>query len=174
KVRDLKMFENVKWIIDNEALNGKAFIWAHNEHINNIEMSYGSGWTNLGGHLKDYYKDDYYSVGFNFGTGKVIGLVTRRNKPNYWDVYEIEKPHRKSYEKTLFEVNKGIFFIDMAAALNSDAHDFFSTTKKQLLLGAPGYTGKKRQLVNQKYSEMYDGLIFIKNISVPDYSLKKK
>jgi erythromycin esterase len=174
EVRDLKMFENVKWIIDNEALEGKAFIWAHNEHINNKEMSYGSGWTSLGGHLKEYYKNDYYSVGFNFGTGKVIGLVTRRNKPNDWEVFEIDKPSRKSYAETLFEVNKDIFFIDMAAALNSDSRDFFSTTKKQLLLGAHGYSGKKRQLVNQNYSEMFDGLIFIKSISVPNYDLKKE
>jgi erythromycin esterase len=35
--RDLKMFENAKWIIENKSKNGKAFIWAHNEHINNLK-----------------------------------------------------------------------------------------------------------------------------------------
>lgn len=33
--RDLQMFANVKWIVENKSKNGKAFIWAHNEHINN-------------------------------------------------------------------------------------------------------------------------------------------
>ena len=32
---DLMMFENVEWIARKKAKNGKAFVWAHNEHINN-------------------------------------------------------------------------------------------------------------------------------------------
>ncbi|SHF69862.1 erythromycin esterase [Salegentibacter echinorum] len=178
EVRDLKMYENVKWIIENEAENGKAFIWAHNEHINNKEISpAGSGWVSVGGHLKEFYKDDYYSVYFDFGVGKVIGHVTRRNKPNYWDVYEIDKPFRKTYAKTLFKANKDIYFIDMEEALkNSDARSFFSDKKKQLLLGASGYSpkGKNKAMVNKKFSEICDGLIFIKRISVPNYDLNSK
>lgn len=174
-VRDLQMFENVKWIVDNKAHNGKAFIWAHNEHINNKELlSYGSGWTNLGRHLKQHYTDDYYSVYFDFGIGKVIGLVTRRNKPHYWDVFEIKKPFRNTYAKTLFEANEDIYFIDMNTALQSNAESFFSDKKKQILLGASGYDPKKKEIISKKYSEMFDGLIFIKSISVPNYNLMEE
>lgn len=173
KVRDQKMFENVKWIADNKTKNGKAFIWAHNEHINNKEMfSYGSGWTNVGGHLKKHYKDDYYSVYFDFGIGKVIGHVIRRKKPNYWDVYEIEKPFRKTYAEILFKADMDIFFIDMNNALkNSDVSSFFANKKKQLFLGGQGYKPKRKTLMTKKYSELFDGLIFVKNISVPNYDL---
>ena len=115
EVRDLKMFENVKWIIDNEAKNSKAFIWAHNEHVNKKEMYYtGSGLISLGRHLKDYYKQGYYSVGFDFGIGELTGSV--KNNPNYWKTYQIEKPFRKTYAKTLIEANEAIYFIDMDKA----------------------------------------------------------
>lgn len=118
EVRDLKMFENVKWIVSNKAKNGKAFIWAHNEHTYNVEISpAGSGKISVGGHLKEYYKDKYYSVYFDFGKGKLRGYVTKRNKPNYWKVYEVGKPFRKTYAKTLIKANKDIYFIDMDNAM---------------------------------------------------------
>ncbi len=174
EVRDWKMFENVKWIVSNKAKNGKAFIWAHNEHINNVEISpAGSGWISVGGHLKEYYKDNYYSVYFDFGKGNLRGYVTRKNKPNYWKVYEIDKPFRKTYAKTLIKANQDIYFIDMDNAMDSEVNDFFSVAKRQLMLGSTGYSPRQKYkaMVSKKYSEICDALIFVKNISVPDYDL---
>lgn len=173
QIRDLKMFENAKFIIDNQTENGKAFIWAHNEHINNLEMlSYGSGWTSLGAHLKDYYKDNYYSVGFDFGIGDLRSYVVDKNKPNHWKVYTINKPFKRTYSETLIKANKDIYFIEIKKAIKDDSIDFFSKKNKQLILGGPGYNPKNYHLINKKFSEMYDGLIFIKRISVPNYKLK--
>ena len=132
--RDLKMFENVKFIIENESKNGKAFIWAHNEHINKREMYYsGSNIINLGRHLKDYYKEDYYSVGFDFGTGKINGFVIDRKKGNHWKTYHIEKPFKKTYAKTLMFINKDIYFIDLQKAIESDSSNFFSKKKQTFI-----------------------------------------
>lgn len=174
EVRDLKMFENVKWIVANKTKNGKAFIWAHNEHINNKEISpAGSGWVSLGGHLKEYYKNDYYSVYFDFGKGKLIGFVEGRNNPGHWKLYEIEEPFPKTYSETLFEANTDIYFIDMETASSSPAKEFFKEEKKQLLLGAQGYNPKRRgrAMVEKRYSEICDALIYVKSISVPNYDL---
>ena len=88
--RDLKMFENVKHIVEKESNNGKAFIWAHNEHVNKKEMySTGSNIINLGRHLKDYFNEDYYSVGFDFGMGEIKGFVVDKKKGNHWKIYNI-------------------------------------------------------------------------------------
>jgi erythromycin esterase len=173
EVRDQKMFENVKWIFNNKTKNGKAFIWAHNEHINNKEISpAGSGWISVGGHLKEFYGDEYYSVYFDFGKGKSIGYVTKRNKPNYWDIFEIEKPLRKSYAETLIESDTDIYFIDMHSIENDVAKNFFGNPKKQLFLGGAGYDpkSKKSSIIKKNYLEICDGLIFVKNISVPNYT----
>ena len=175
--RDLKMFENVKWIVENESKNGKAFIWAHNEHINKKEMYYtGSGIINLGRHLKDYYNNDYYSVGFDFGTGNINGFVVDKKKGNHWKTYHIEKPFRKTYAKTLMSINKNIFFIDLQEAIESDSSNFFSKKNKHLLIGGGGYKPKPlhKIKISKIYTETYDGLIFVKKISIPDYNLDKQ
>jgi len=168
-VRDRLMFENVKWILENKSSNGKAFIWAHNEHINTKEMlSYGSGWTNLGSHLKNLYKDDYYSVGFDFGRGTLRGYDSNANRMVN---FQVTKPFSKTYANTLYKAKGDIYFIDFLTAKESVAGDFFDKKKRQLVLGGPGYNPKKKTLITKKLSEMYDGFIFVKSISVPDYNL---
>lgn len=170
--RDKSMFENVKYIVENECKNGKAFIWAHNEHINNKEMYYtGSNIINLGRHLKDYYNDKYYSVGFDFGTGKIKGYVVDKNKGNHWKTYHIEKPFNGTYAKTLIAVDKDIFFLDLENAMLNEPSKFLSKKSNHLLIGGGGYQPKPlhRIMVSKIYSETYDGLIFVKNISKPDY-----
>jgi erythromycin esterase len=167
--RDLKMFENVKYIVENLSKNGKVFIWAHNEHINKKEMySTGSNIINLGRNLKDHYGDDYYAVGFDFGIGKINGLVSDKKKGNYWKTYDIEKPVRKTYAKTLMAVDKDIYFIQFNNNL-----EFFNEKSKHLLIGGGGYKPKPlhRILINKAYADTYDALIFVKKISVPDYNL---
>jgi len=169
--RDSKMFENVKWIMENKAKNGKIFIWAHNEHINKKEMYYsGSNIKNLGRHLKDYYKDDYYSIGFDFGTGKINGFIIDEKNGNYWKTYNIEKPFKRTYAKTLMSINKDIFFIDLQKIIEMEFPNFFSKKNKHLLIGSGGYQPKPlhKIMINKIYAETYDGLIFVKNISVPD------
>ena len=71
--RDLQMFHNVEYIVQNNSPNGKAFIWAHNEHVNNRGFGNYSARKiyNLGRYLKEKYKNKYYSVGFDFSTGKI-------------------------------------------------------------------------------------------------------
>ncbi|WP_405199306.1 erythromycin esterase family protein [Christiangramia sp. LLG6405-1] len=167
--RDLKMFENVKYIVENLSKNGKAFIWAHNEHINKKEMySTGSNIINLGRNLKDQYDDDYYAVGFDFGIGKINGLITDSKKGLYWKTYDIKKPFRKTYAKTLMSVDKDIYFIQFDKNL-----EFFNKKSKHLLIAAGGYQPKPlhRILINKVYADTYDALIFVEKISVPDYNL---
>jgi len=163
------MFENVKYIVENLSKNGKVFIWAHNEHINKKEMySTGSNIINLGRNLKDQYDDDYYAVGFDFGIGKINGLITDSKKGLSWKTYDIKKPFRKTYAKTLMSVDKDIYFIQFDKNL-----EFFNKKSKHLLIAAGGYQPKPlhRILINKVYADSYDALIFVDKISVPDYNL---
>lgn len=173
--RDLKMFENVKWIIENKSKNGKAFIWAHNEHVNNKGFANYTNRNiyNLGRHLKEYYKDDYYSVGFDFGKGTLGGYVFSENERARWNTYLLNQPFPDTYAATFIDVKDDIFFIDMKKALHNNPTDFFKNKNKQLILGASGYNPNQNNLFTKKFSEMYDGLIFIKNITVPNYKLSE-
>lgn len=166
ELRDLKMFENVKFIAENESKNGKVFIWAHNDHINKKEMySTGSNIKNLGRHLKDYYKDDFYSVGFDFGIGKIDGFVSDKKRGDYWKTYDIKKPFRNTYAETLMVVDKNVYFVEL-----NESSKFFNKKFKYLIIAAGGYEPKPLYKVigSKVYAETYDGLIFVKSISVPE------
>lgn len=167
--RDLLMFENAKWILENKSKNGKAFIWAHNEHINNKQAGNYSvrNIYNLGRHLKEYYKNDYYSVGFDFGTGTLSGYFSNKDEKPSWKKFKLSKPFAKTYAETLIEAKDEIYFIDMSEALDGDSFNFFKGKNKQLVAGGGGFNFKNNHLYQKKFSEMYDGLIFVKNITLP-------
>lgn len=174
--RDLKMFENAKWIIENESKNGKAFIWSHNEHINNKKAGNYNGRNiyNLGRHLKEYYKNNYYSVGFDFGGGTQAGYFSNNNENPSWKKVELNKPYAKTYAETLIEAKDEIYFIDISKALDGSSSDFFKTKTNQIVVGGGGFNPKKNNLYQKKFSEMYDGLIFVKIISLPTNNLIAK
>lgn len=170
--RDLKMFENVKWIIENEVANKKVFIWAHDEHINKRGFAnYSSrGIFNLGRHLKEEFEDDYYSMGFDFAQGDVKGFIVDKKNNASWNNFEIKKPFPKTFAETFNQVKKDIYFIDINKALNSEASSYFKKKRKKVVLGAGGYNPKRNNLYDKKLSSMFDGLIFVKKISPPTYS----
>ena len=174
--RDLLMFENVKWIVENKSKNGKAFIWAHNEHINNKQAGNYSGRNiyNLGRHLKEYYKSDYYSVGFDFGAGTLAGFFSNKDEKPSWKKFELSEPFAKTYAETLIEAKDEIYFIDMFQALDGNSANFFKEKTKQIVAGGGGFNPKNNHLYQKKFSEMYDGLIFVKNITLPTNNLIAK
>jgi len=171
--RDLKMFENVKWIVENKSKNGKVFIWAHNEHINCKGFGHYSNRSiyNLGRHLKEFYKDNYYSVGFDFGKGTLGGYVFNKNEPTTWKTYQVNEPFPDTYAETFIKAKENIFFIDLNKTLKDYPAGFFEKKAKQLTLGGPGFNPAQDNLYTKKFSEMYDGLIFVKNITIPNYTL---
>jgi len=174
--RDFLMFENAKWIIENKSKNGKAFIWAHNEHINNKRFgNYGNrNIYNFGRHMKEYYKNEYYSVGFDFGRGIQAGYFSNKDEKPSWKKVELNKPFAKTYAETLFEAKDEIYFIDMAKALEGSSSNFFTEKSKQIVAGGGGFNPKNNHLYQKKFSEMYDALIFVKNITLPTNNLITK
>lgn len=169
--RDLKMFENVKWIVDQGARNGKVFIWAHNEHINAKGFGHYNNRDiyNLGRYLKEYYKADYYSVGFDFGAGTVRGYVHTSGGTGNWTTYALPQPAKGTYSETLFKANAALYFIDLSDAVETEKTGFFQKKKLQMTLGGPGYNPNHDNLYTKRYAEMFDGLIFVRTLSVPDY-----
>ena len=125
-------------------------------------------------YIKEYYKDDYYSVGFDFGKGTQAGYFSTKDEKPSWKKVEIKEPFAKTYAETLNLAKDEIYFIDMSKALDGNSSNFFKKKSKQIVAGGDGFNPKKDNLYNKKFSEMYDGLIFIKNISLPTNNLIAK
>ncbi|PWK65393.1 erythromycin esterase-like protein [Mucilaginibacter oryzae] len=66
--RDIIMFKSVKGLMDNcLKKDDKAAILAHSGHLQNLERFPGD--TTLGLCLREYYKEKYFSISFQIGTG---------------------------------------------------------------------------------------------------------
>jgi erythromycin esterase len=70
-------------------------------------------------------------------------------------------------------VKKEIYFLDIENATKNEPTKFFEKKAKQLLIAAGGYQPKPlyKIMIGKIYSETYDGLIFVKAISIPNYKL---
>jgi erythromycin esterase len=167
--RDRDMYNNVVKIIELEGANSKAFIWAHNEHINKKNLYGSNRLQSLGSRLKEHFKDAYYSVGFDFGNGVMKGYEFKDGQITGYVHHTLNKPYKDTFAETLFLAQPDIYFIDMASVQNNVAAKFFGTKMKQLMLGGPGFDPKKQTFYSRKYSEAYDGLIFVKTISPATY-----
>lgn len=165
-IRDERMYLNVVRIVS-ETNTKSAFIWAHNEHIN---KSGRYEIKSVGKHLKDHFGDRYYSVGFDFGTGILPGVVMKKGSMAGWEMYNLGAPFPNTFAATLNKAAAPIYFVDMDLA-KAEPSGFFSKEKKHLGLGGPGYDPKKPILMKRNFTGTYDGLIFVKSINPPDYKV---
>ncbi|MFP9115162.1 erythromycin esterase family protein [Flavobacterium sp. RHBU_3] len=167
--RDRDMYNNVVEILQHEGPNSKAFVWAHNAHIDKKSYGHYSS-LSVGARLKEHFADAYYAVGFDFGAGILPGLVIKDKKANGWKNYDFKTPYKGTHAEVLVQAQPDVFFVDMDTAnTNKDAAKFFNKKLKQLFLGGPGYNPDEPFFMKVKFAEHYDGIIFVKNILPATY-----
>lgn len=165
--RDRDMYENVKIILAQAGPESKAFIWAHNEHINKKELYASSRLKSLGRWLKDDLKDDYYAMGFDFGGGKLPGASIEAGIVKGWTTFTLDAPFPHTAAEMLVQAKAEIYFLDLDVAALQETTGFFKKTNSQLMLGGPGFNPEKPVFYKRRYGDSYDGLIFIRQIGPP-------
>ncbi len=164
KDRDEDMAANVIRILNQNPIDSKIFIWAHNEHIKKTYL-FNSKIPTMGFILSKELGNQYYSVGFEFGTGELMGL----NESGNWEVYTIDKPIKNTESYTTFSrVREGNYFFDFEHAIKDPTMKSFLQKKSNyVVIGGLGLLLKyvKYSLATENYLDMYNGLIYINNIS---------
>jgi len=167
-LRDEHMYQNVQWIMHQEREGSKAFIWAHNGHINKKDMA-GYNVPSVGSRLKQYYGDAYYSMAFDFSKGRLYTTTIGKAENLKASVYTLDETEKKTYAFTFSQAKHDVFFIDMTTAEHSPVTEkFLNSNKKQYYAGSGGFL-KSQSTKKLKYPEEYDGVIFVKTISIPHY-----
>lgn len=160
-IRDKKMADLIFSISDGKT----AFVSAHNYHIQKTELPPKTSIPSLGNWLEKSIGEKYYSVGFEFGVGKVIGY----NKDKKWEEAAITNVTKKTFAETFFKTSKNIFYFDFNEAVKEEKMRKF-LIKDNYYLGIGGYGILPRQikysLIKGKIFEMYDAIIFVKNVSL--------
>lgn len=72
-LRDSFMFLNTKWLIDSFYADKKVMIWAHNAHIEKAGLI-GDTLNWMGHKLKEYYGEEYFSIGMFCHKGKYLNV----------------------------------------------------------------------------------------------------
>lgn len=164
KDRDEDMAANVIRILNQNPIDSKIFIWAHNEHVKKTYL-FNSKIPSMGCLLSKELGNQYYSVGFEFGKGELMGL----NESGNWEVYIIDKPIKNTESSTTFSrVREGNYFFDFEHAIKDPTMKSFLQKKSNyVVIGGLGLLLKyvKYSLATENYLDMYNGLIYINNIS---------
>lgn len=144
-LRDRSMFENVKWIKEDNP-GKKLIIWAQNSHIENApKPDYTVNW--MGHYLKKEFGAQYYSIGT---------MVYSGNNQNYNQVMEFEHDNPDFLAYHLNKFNKDRFLVD----LRSHKKDDF-TGESHMGMESGGATASFIA------KDRFDGLLFIKKSDVP-------
>ena len=165
KDRDKAMADNVSWVLQHEGAGTKAFIWAHNGHIAKEGLLLR---PSMGSYLKAQYGKAYYSMGFSFGYGKLYGQV-KDGKRYKGVLHTIPEPFKESYGAVFSKAAAAVFLLDVKQA-QQDAvmKAFLSSNHTTIDTGGGGYNplykGGKEDI-----AELYDGLIFVREISHATY-----
>ena len=146
-MRDKCMAENIEWIAGNLFPEKKIIIWAHNGHIRK-NMDHRKNIPTMGFLLSEEIKEQSYIIGLYCLKGSLAGGGDRR-------VYNVNCLRKNSLEAIICNTDYEISFIDFTKKYS------INPNKKIFLF-------KQKKTISQ-VKQSYDGLLFIKNISPPNY-----
>jgi erythromycin esterase len=159
--RDLRMFENVEWLMNHYYKGEKIIVWAHNFHIRKERtlMSKLFGIKALGYHLHQKYPEDIYSIGLYAGSGSFSAQFRVE--------FEVGPIKKNNLELLLYKA----FSSDVFLPLNVETEKSSWSNRKWDLLES-GFGRFKRICVHP--GEHYDAILFIREVSPPCYLERAK
>lgn len=154
KLRDQFSFTNIQWFTYMNAID-KFVIWAHSGHIQNTYH-----YPQLGLYLKQEYKDKYHSIGFDYGTGENGSRTPNQILEGL--SFELELNSASFY---LYNNYDSDLYVNLIEARNNSLLNFPVIVRNTL----SEYTDIKTFNPNRNLvlPEINDGMIFIRNTSLP-------
>ena len=171
--RDQNMKEIIVEHIEVDGNFKKAAIWSHNLHIQKASIldlkagknrAFNTKTPSLGERLKAELGNDYYAIGFDFATGELAAM-----KNGKWKTGILDEPLEKTLSYRLYSVPYDAFFFDFKYAMEDpNMEKFLNINQLYLNVGGMGILPNdiKKALSKDKLINLYDGLIFVKRVSL--------
>ena len=162
-LRDKYLAQNLKWIAEFEAQQGRAkiFISAHNGHIEKSSAAFG--YKSMGDYLDETYGNQYFAIGTDFmkNTFQADNKATNKRKN-----YTIK--NSDDFAKAFGGVERETFYIDFESARNSqEIEDIIMSKQKMPNIGDDFRSWYKFlkffYTIEMVPNDAYDGIIIIKN-----------
>ena len=156
ELRDSLMADNITWLLEEAYPGKKALIWAHNYHIakENVYLD-STKW--MGVHLKERYKEEYYSLGSLVYEGAFFNHFNR-------EVYEFENKGPFNMEYQLMKAGQDYFLLDLEGLEQTDENAWMFNW---------GLWGFQQNGFSQYIlSRRFDGLLFLRKSGPPTFDKK--
>ena len=153
--RDTQMAENVNKVLTSAGVEGKVFLWAHNLHVNKDKIQ--SNIPSMGNHLKQKYGNQYYSVGFDFATGKFNALDLSKNRLTTSVIDNVMKnTSSELFDKCTFDT----YLLDFNTAIKTSVlADYLNSKVKHQGIGS---TFDPKMVIQERLIYSFDAIIFVK------------
>jgi erythromycin esterase len=131
--RDTCMAENVAWLHEHAGGSARIVLSAHNVHIANTTPFAGLGENNLGGLLRQQYKQQYLTIGTSFFQGSFHALTP----PGGLMSYTVGAPHVGSYDYVLGSVSlPPLYLLDIRQTPAGPVTNWVEGPAKLRMIGA--------------------------------------
>jgi erythromycin esterase len=170
-IRDSLMKENIDWIINFEGDDTKIMLWAHNAHV-----EYATWFTSnsdrqfkmMGLRLKEAYKEQLYTIGFDFNRGEFYANAPVGDKKLKLTLFEIGTAPKDWLAWQFSQAGKELLFTNLANTIgNESVKDWLEQRHKVRMVGALFFEEFKSDPHNYYspcyLSKSFDGLIFVNN-----------
>lgn len=160
-----RMAANVKWMLDREGPQAKAFLWANNMHV-----SHRAG--RMGDYLNRLFGSQQYAIGFEFNQGGFRSRTLTGRK-----IFTVEPAPLGYYAYALARTGSPVFFVDLAGMRGDEVLDRWLMRPQWSRQYDETYWFsqyfRKMNSVKAALPDLYDGLIFVER-SWPAYPVGSK
>ena len=157
--RDSVMAMNLEWIIEELYPNEKVIISAANVHVSKVQYNqYGY----MGKLLHQKYQSDYYSIGLFHSLGNPTHFMR-----DYFYENKIADLPSNSLQFQLFVFGKENIFLDLEKLKRTEEFQWIDKTILNVI-----QANKFQYPIN--LSKSFNGIIWIKTVTHPNYVIKSK
>ena len=173
--RDLYMADNFRRLVEREPAGTRFVVWAHNGHIATGDSD---GYATLGHHLRRFYGQNYYALGFSFNQGSFQSREEQPKDPNNRMLmsFTVGPASAGSVDWFLAQTGAKILFLDFRSSRKSaEIGDWLAAPHPMRSIGS-GYAAGSEQnsFFPITLGSEFDGLFFVDtaNRARPNPSVK--
>jgi erythromycin esterase len=162
--RDKCMAENISWMMNFED-EENVVVWAHNAHVKKGGKPEDPESNALGYYLQQKYRDNYYAIGFDFGTGAFKHLNMEKSQSDWNGEESFKEVHENTLAKELSEIQEP-FFLDFSGTSINILEEWINQKHRIHSVGTYFHLDNvEDHYDNICLSEGFDGLIFVPKVT---------
>ncbi|HYL11678.1 MAG TPA: erythromycin esterase family protein [Terriglobales bacterium] len=165
RLRDARLAQNIKWIVDNEPPGTKIMIWAHNGHVSTDGFP---GAASMGVYLRRIYGPRMVVCGFSFDRGsfEAIGRAGPQE-------FTVGPALPDSLDSALAATGLPLFAVDLREAPSAGTvAEWFDTPHRVRMIGAVYNAALPEMFYVNFLPHSFDVIFFVNQTTAPRTSPK--